>query len=158
MVRVPDDRTPQRAAETPRAAQVTAPDEPAGRRTGLVDQLVRFVAVGLLGAVVDLTVYTLSLHLGLWTTAARALSFLCGTTTAYVLNRRWAFQVEGSAKRATGFALLYTTTFFVILGVNALALAVLPESSWRITLAWALSQGFGTAVNFVMLRLVVFRH
>jgi putative flippase GtrA len=157
MVRVPDDRTPRLADETPRAAQVTAPDEPAGRRDGLVDQLVRFVAVGLLGAVVDLTVYTVSLHLGLWTTAARALSFLCGTTTAYVLNRRWAFQVEGSAKRATGFALLYTTTFFVILGVNALALAVLPESSWRITLAWALSQGFGTAVNFVMLRLVVFR-
>ncbi|MGY1772231.1 GtrA family protein [Blastococcus sp. SYSU D00813] len=154
---MPDDRTPQLADDTAPATPVTAPDEPAGRRNGLVDQLVRFVAVGLLGAVVDLTVYTLSLHLGLWTTAARALSFVCGTTTAYVLNRRWAFQVEGSAKRATGFALLYSTTFFVILGVNALALAVLPESSWRITLAWALSQGFGTAVNFVMLRLVVFR-
>ncbi|WP_409328837.1 GtrA family protein [Trujillonella humicola] len=154
---MPDDRTPQLADDTPRAAPVTAPDGPTGRRTGLVDQLVRFVAVGLLGAVVDLTVYTLSLHLGMWTTAARALSFVCGTTTAYVLNRRWAFRVEGSAKRATGFAVLYTTTFFVILGVNALALAVLPESSWRITLAWALSQGVGTAVNFVMLRLVVFR-
>ncbi|MGY1741968.1 MULTISPECIES: GtrA family protein [unclassified Blastococcus] len=135
----------------------TAPDEAAGGRRGLLDQLVRFVVVGLLGAVVDLSVYTLALHLGLGTTAARALSFVAGTTTAYVLNRRWAFRVEGSARRATGFALLYGTTFFVILGVNALALAVLPESSWRITLAWALSQGFGTAVNFVMLRLVVFR-
>ena len=131
--------------------------EGTGGRRGLVDQLLRFVAVGLLGAVVDLSVYTLALHLGLETTAARALSFIAGTTTAYVLNRRWAFQVEGSAKRATGFALLYGTTFFVILGVNALALAVLPGSSWRVTLAWAVSQGFGTAVNFVMLRLVVFR-
>ena len=129
----------------------------AGGRRGLVDQLARFVAVGLLGAVVDLSVYTLGLHLGLWTTAARAISFIAGTTTAYALNRRWAFQVEGSAKRATGFALLYGTTFFVILGVNELALAVLPESSWQETLAWAISQGFGTAVNFVMLRLVVFR-
>ena len=136
---------------------MTAPNEAAGGRRGLVDQLVRFVAVGLLGAVVDLTVYTLALHLGVWTTAARALSFAAGTTTAYVLNRRWAFQVEGGARRATGFALLYGTTFFVILGVNALALAALPDSSWRVTLAWAVSQGVGTAVNFVMLRLVVFR-
>jgi putative flippase GtrA len=135
---------------------VTAPEETGGRR-GLLDQLVRFVAVGLLGAVVDLSVYTLGLHLGLWTTVARALSFLAGTTTAYALNRRWAFQVEGGARRATGFALLYGTTFFVILGVNELALAVLPESSWQKTLAWAVSQGFGTAVNFVMLRLVVFK-
>ncbi|SEO69504.1 GtrA family protein [Trujillonella endophytica] len=136
---------------------MTASGEAAGGRRGLVDQLVRFVAVGLLGAVVDLSVYSLALHLDVETTLARALSFVAGTTTAYVLNRRWAFQVEGSAKRATGFAILYGTTFFVILGVNALALAALPDSSWRVTLAWAISQGFGTAVNFVMLRLVVFR-
>jgi putative flippase GtrA len=56
-----------------------------------------------------------------------------------------------------GFTLLYGTTFFVILGVNALALALLPDAWWTVTLAWAISQGFGTAVNFVMLRTVVFR-
>ena len=126
-------------------------------RPGWFGQLVRFGIVGAGSALVDLGVYLLGLHLGLATYAARALSFGAGTTTAYALNRRWAFGVESSRRRALGFALLYGTTFFVILGVNALALAVLPESSWRITLAWALSQGFGTAVNFVVLRLVVFR-
>jgi putative flippase GtrA len=133
---------------------VTTEDDRAG---GLVGQLVRFTVVGLFSAVVDFTVYTLALHLGLWVHAARALSFVCGTTTAYVLNRRWAFGVEGSSRRALGFVLLYGTTFFVILGVNALALAVLPDRWWTVTLAWALSQGFGTACNFVMLRTVVFR-
>jgi putative flippase GtrA len=53
--------------------------------------------------------------------------------------------------------LLYGTTFFVILGVNALALAVLPDRWWTVTLAWAISQGFGTVCNFVMLRTVVFK-
>ncbi len=120
-------------------------------------QVLRFAAVGLFSAVVDLSVYTLALHLGLWVHAARALSFICGTSTAYALNRRWAFGVEGSRRRALGFAALYGTTFFVILGVNALALAVLPDHSWTVTLAWAISQGFGTACNFVMLRTVVFR-
>jgi putative flippase GtrA len=120
-------------------------------------QLVRFGIVGAFSAVVDLSVYTVALHLGAPTYAARALSFGAGTATAYALNRRWAFRVSGGSRRATGFALLYGTTFAVILGVNAVALAVLPDTSWRVTLAWALSQGIGTTVNFVMLRLVVFR-
>jgi len=123
----------------------------------LLGQLLRFGAVGAFSALVDLGVYTLGLHLGLVTYAARALSFTAGTTTAYALNRRWTFGAPGGARRASGFALLYGTTFGVILAVNALALAVLPDSSWRVTLAWALSQGLGTVVNFVMLRLVVFR-
>ena len=115
------------------------------------------MAVGLLGAVVDLSVYHLGLAAGLPFTAARAVSFVFGTATAYALNRRWAFQVDGGARRAGGFALLYGTTFFVILGVNALALSLLPEAAWRVTLAWAVSQGFGTVCNFVVLRWVVFR-
>ena len=58
------------------------------RSGDLLGQLVRFTVVGLFSAVVDFGVYTLALHLGLWVHAARALSFVCGTTTAYVLNRR----------------------------------------------------------------------
>ncbi len=126
-------------------------------RRGLLGQLLRFAAVGLLGAAVDYGVYQLSLGTGLWVTAARTLSFVCGTATVYVVNRRWTFGVDGGARRAAGFALLYGTTFFVIIGVNAAALAALPEGPWRITSAWVLSQGFGTAVNFVLLRTVVFR-
>lgn len=128
-----------------------------GPRNELVAQLLRFAIVGVFSAAVDLGVYTLALHLGWWVHAARALSFVCGTSTAYALNRRWAFGVESSRRRAAGFALLYGTTFFVILGMNALALELIPESSWRVPLAWAVSQGFGTAVNFVLLRTVVFR-
>ncbi len=128
-----------------------------GGRPDLLQQILRFAAVGVVGAAVDFSTYVLALHLGLPFYAARALSFVCGTATAYVLNRRWAFRVEGSARRAAGFALLYGTTFFVIIGVNTIALAVLPHHWWRVTLAWALSQGFGTVCNFVMLRLVVFR-
>ncbi|MPR00309.1 GtrA family protein [Modestobacter sp. I12A-02628] len=134
-----------------------ASDAAGGPGPTLLGQLLRFGVVGLFSAAVDLTVYTLALHLGAWTPAARTLSFVCGTSTAYVLNRRWAFRVEGSRRRALGFVVLYGTTFFVILGVNAAALALLPDGSWRVTLAWALSQGFGTVVNFVLLRTVVFR-
>lgn len=130
---------------------------PGTSRAGLLGQLSRFFAVGLLSAVVDLSVYQLGLAADLPFTAARALSFVAGTSTAYVLNRRWAFRSEGGARRAGGFVLLYGTTFFVILAVNAIGLAVLPDARWRVVLAWAVSQGVGTVCNFVVLRWVVFR-
>lgn len=126
-------------------------------RRDFVGQATRFVAVGIIGALIDSGVYALALHLDVWVHAARALSFASGTAAAYALNRRWAFRVSGGSRRASSYAALYGVMFFVILGANALALAVLPVAWWSIPLAWVLSQGFGTTCNFVMLRTVVFR-
>lgn len=135
---------------------MTTRDRPAVQGRTLFDQATRFIAVGLMAAAVDLTVYQLDLHLGLWIHLARAVSFICGTTTAYVLNRRWAFQASGGPRQSTHFALLYGSTFFLILGINSLALSALPAAAWTTTLAWLISQDFGTIWNFLMLRTVVF--
>lgn len=120
-------------------------------------QVTRFAVVAGLAAAVDLTIYHLALGAGLWDHAARALSFVVGTTLAYVLNRRWSFSVAHSRRRVAEFTALYGTTFFVVLALHALALAVLPVAWWTTTAAWALSQAFGSTCNFIMLRLVVFR-
>jgi putative flippase GtrA len=53
--------------------------------------------------------------------------------------------------------LLYGTTFTINIGMNALMLAVLPQLPFRTSLAWVIAQGTATAINFVMLRTVVFR-
>lgn len=135
---------------------MTTHDRPAVQGRTLFGQATRFIVVGLMAAVVDLGVYQLGLHLGLWIHLARAASFICGTTTAYILNRRWAFQASGGPRQSTRFALLYGSTFFLILSINALALSVLPVATWTMTLAWLISQGFGTIWNFLMLRTVVF--
>ena len=125
---------------------------------GLFGQLARFVAVGAVSALVDLGVYQLLLHLGLWVHAAKAISFILGTTTAYLLNRRFTFGAsEGGRARFAGFVLLYGTTFAINIGMNALMLAVLPDVPLRVSLAWVIAQGTATAINFVMLRTVVFR-
>ena len=131
---------------------------PAGRASpGLAGQLARFVAVGAFSALVDLGVYQLLLHLGLWVHAAKAISFVLGTTTAYLLNRRFTFTASGGRGRFAGFVVLYATTFAINVGVNALALAVLPTMAARYTVAWVIAQATATAINFVMLRTVVFR-
>ena len=128
-------------------------------RIGLVDQLGRFVLIGGFCALVDFGVYQALLQLGLWVHLAKALSFIAGTTTAYFLNRRFTFAAgrRDGVGQVGGFALLYTVTFFVNVGSNALLLALLPESRWEIVLAWVVAQGTATVINFVMLRTVVFK-
>ncbi len=128
-------------------------------RIGLVDQLGRFVLIGGFCALVDFGVYQALLQFGLWVHLAKALSFIAGTTTAYFLNRRFTFAAgrRDGAGQVGGFALLYTVTFFVNVGTNALLLTLLPPSGWEIALAWVVAQGAATTINFVLLRTVVFR-
>ena len=127
------------------------------RRLGLAGQLARFVVVGALCAVVDSGCYWALLHFGVWVHLAKALSFVAGTTVAFFLNRRFTFNAGGGAAQAGGFALLYTVTFFVNVGTNALMLQVLPDFRGEYALAWVIAQGTATVINFVMLRTVVFR-
>jgi putative flippase GtrA len=128
------------------------------RRLSLANQLGRFVLVGGLCALVDSGSYWVLLQLGVWVHLAKALSFIAGTTAAFFLNRRFTFRAgNGGASQAGGFALLYTVTFFVNVGTNALMLQLLPAFRWEYALAWVIAQGTGTTINFVMLRTVVFR-
>jgi putative flippase GtrA len=129
------------------------------RKLSLVAQLVRFVLIGGFCALIDAGVYALLLHFGLNANVAKGISFICGTTTAYFLNRRFTFAGarSGGASQVGGFVLLYLVTFFVNVGVNALMLAVLPAFRWQYALAWVIAQGIATLINFIMLRTVVFR-
>lgn len=138
---------------------VSAETEPEAAQLGLLAQLGRFVVIGGFCALIDSGTYWLLLHAGFWATAAKALSFIAGTTAAFFLNRKFTFaggRVDG-ASQAGAFALLYTVTFFVNVGTNALMLAVLPVFKWQYALAWIVAQGASTVINFVMLRTVVFR-
>ncbi|RZQ62037.1 GtrA family protein [Amycolatopsis suaedae] len=139
----------------------TEPEAGVGRPAspGLLGQLLRFVLIGGFCALVDLGSYWLLLQTGLWVHFAKALAFIAGTTTAYFLNRRFTFAAgnNGTASQAGGFALLYTVTFFVNVGTNALALALLPEFRWEFAVAWAVAQATATTINFVMLKWVIFR-
>jgi putative flippase GtrA len=133
--------------------------EPAQQPLGLAAQLSRFVAVGVFSALVDFSVYLGLLTLGTWVHGAKAISFILGTTTAYLLNRRFTFSSStGGKTRLAGFMLLYGTTLAINTGMNGLMLTVLPELPYRVSIAWVIAQGTATAINFVMLRTVVFRH
>ncbi|MBH0779017.1 GtrA family protein [Nocardia sp. NEAU-351] len=118
----------------------------------------RFTVTGGLSAVVDFGLYLLLRNvLGLPTSGAKAISFVAGTTTAYLINRRWTFQAPPSRARFIAVVALYATTFAVQVGINQLMVNVLGDKAWQLTLAFVVAQGTATVINFVVQRLVIFK-
>jgi putative flippase GtrA len=124
---------------------------------GLPTQLTRFVLVGAVAFVVDLSTYQALLAIGLWVHLAKALSFVAGTTTAYLINRRWTFQGKGGRAEYASIMALYGITFVVQVGMNAVMLAVLPPFHGEYTCAFVVAQAVATTINFIVQRTVIFR-
>lgn len=136
----------------------TQADRTGSTQPGLVTQLTRFVLVGGLCALVDYGSYLALIGLGLWLHLAKALGWVAGTLTAYLINRRWVFQSSGGGVKFASVMGLYATTFTVQLGMNAVMLTLLDPSLWGITLAFVVAQGTATCINFAVQRIVIFRH
>ncbi|TWF94455.1 GtrA family protein [Saccharopolyspora dendranthemae] len=137
----------------------TAADQ---KKLGLVAQLTRFIVIGGGCAVIDFGTYSLLLGVLGWPVwLSKSISFILGTTASYVINRKFTFQGAGQGNttaKAGAFAVLYTTTFFVNIGTNQLLCVVFDaQAAWQFTLFWVIAQGLGTMINFVMLKLLIFR-
>lgn len=137
---------------------------PVAERTSalpLRTQLLRFVLTGGLSALVDFGLLVLLMHLGLGHTAAKALSFVAGTTTAYLINRRWTFVAEPSRRRFAAVVVLYAVTFALQVGLFSLLFTALSaqDLSLRVVqlVGFVVAQGVATTVNFVVQRGVIFR-
>lgn len=131
-------------------------------RLGLRTQLVRFVVTGVGSAVVDFGLLVVLMNLaGLEHTPAKAISFVAGTTTAYLINRRWTFRSDGSKRKFAAVMLLYALTFVLQVGLFAVLFPWILNLTGSQTAAQAIgfviAQGVATTVNFVVQRSVIFR-
>lgn len=132
----------------------------------LTAQLVRFVLTGGLSAVVDFGLLVLLMHGllgwgGLEHTPAKALSFVAGTTTAYLINRRWTFRADPSRRRFLAVVVLYAVTFALQVGLFSLVYSVMTGRGFGQlnvqVVAFVIAQGVATTVNFIVQRAVIFR-
>ncbi|MGH3821345.1 MAG: GtrA family protein [Pseudonocardiaceae bacterium] len=130
---------------------------PPGAPSRLSTQLTRFVVVGGVAFVVDLGSYQALLTIGLWVHLAKAVAFIAGTSTAYLINRRWTFQGKGGGAEYASIVALYGITFVVQVGMNAMMLALLPPFHGEFTCAFLVAQGLATVINFIVQRTVIFR-
>ncbi|KQS00891.1 hypothetical protein ASG12_02750 [Williamsia sp. Leaf354] len=133
-------------------------DQEASTDVDLKTQLVRFVVTGAGSGVLDFGItLVLQYLLGAPYWLAKTVGFIAGTTTAYLINRRWTFRAEPSRARFIAVVALYLVTFAVQVGIYSVLSHVWPEEVLYSLAAFVLAQGTATVINFAVQRAVIFR-
>jgi putative flippase GtrA len=119
------------------------------------EHLVKFCAVGAVGYVINLGVYTALHHAGLHYLVAATGSFLVAVSSNYLLNRWWTFRDRRGGVAAQGMR------FFVVslasLGANLLVLQILVSLGLGKLAGQAIAIVLVTPLNFIGNKLWSFR-
>ena len=118
-----------------------------------------FLIVGSLTVLVDFGAYRSLVWFGATgVDMAKVIGFLLGTLFAYFANRFWTFchklHEPGSLWR---FAALYLATLISNVLVNSLALKLFDHAIAAVYLAFLLATGISAALNFLGMKLFVFK-
>ena len=122
-------------------------------------ELVIFLIVGASTVLVDFMTYRGLIQFQVMEVdMAKAAGFLVGTLFAYFANRFWSFghnpHVPGSVWR---FSALYASTLGANVLTNALVLKLLADMAIAIQLAFLLATGVSACLNFLGMKLFVFK-
>ena len=122
-------------------------------------ELAIFLVVGASTVLVDFIIYLGLIGFQVMEVdMAKATGFLAGTLFAYFANRFWTFghksHIPGSAWR---FSALVLCTLGANVLVNALILKLLADLEFAIQLAFLLATGASASLNFLGMKLFVFR-
>lgn len=122
-----------------------------------------FLIVGSLTVLVDFAIYrtllwSAALNINVDIDIAKATGFIVGTLLAYFANRFWTFGHQApAAGSAWRFVVLYASTLAANVVINSLALDLFSNSTAAIQLAFLVATGVSASLNFVGMKVFVFR-
>ena len=122
-------------------------------------ELCVFLVVGSLSVLTDYLIYRSLLWQNLLTVEeAKGVGFIAGTVFAYFANRFWTFGnklvKKGSAWR---FALLYSVTLSINIGLNTLALKTFVSLTAAVQMAFLIATAVSATMNFIGMKIFVFK-
>lgn len=119
----------------------------------LKKELKRFLIAGFSAVGTDLLTYYILLNF-LSHDLAKAISFLLGTTVAFIINKYWTFEkYDKSYKEVVQFTILYTLT----LGANVITNKFILVQMDSILFAFLVATGVSTVLNFLGQKFWVFK-
>jgi putative flippase GtrA len=119
----------------------------------LKKELKRFIVAGVSAVATDLGAYYLLLNF-FNVNLAKGISFVCGATVAFIINKYWTFEKkEKSIHELIKFAFLYLGT----LGMNILTNHIVLDISNIVLLGFLTATGVSTVLNFVGQKWWVFK-
>lgn len=134
-------------------------------------QIIKFTIIGVIAVLVDLASYFTFLNifpekmflLLSNEAASKTLSFLCGLTVTYTMNKYWTWKEKGrSGKRFAKFIALYGCSMVINVSVNSFLLYILHRFSVlqvlpnKYLIAFAGATGLSAVMNFVGQKFWVF--
>jgi len=119
-------------------------------------QLVRFGLVGGVGFAVNLVVYALFVHVGVYYLGASVVAWLVAVLNNFVLNRHWTFDARGG--RAHAQAIRFLAVSAAAEAVSLILLRVLVEGAGlEKVAAQAIAVGASMPLNFIGNKLWTFK-
>lgn len=129
-------------------------------RAALAQEFLRFGVVGTIGFVTDTATLYAALALGSGLYLGRAISYLVGATTTWLLNRVWTFRhraAGGSVRRQWALFLLVNLGGFILnYGTYAALVTWWPLAAAHPILGVAAGSVAGMFANFFLSRAIVF--
>ena len=117
-------------------------------------EIFRFLIGGGSAVLVDYILYNILLTRGVFLSESKGLSFICGATVGFIINKFWTFESLSFSKREIGrYVILYSLSAFV----NTIANKIVLFATDIGILAFLCATAVSTIMNFLGQKFFVFR-
>jgi len=122
-------------------------------------QIIRFIPVGVATVLIDFLCYFILLSSGFSFNLAKGMSFCLGVLFAYFANKYFTFKRDDYGLKGKGkFTLVYATSLIANISANYVVLKfIFPQLEIRFIIAFVMATGISAIMNFLGMKLYVFK-